>query len=88
MMPIPVIDPFETLTAPTGNGKLYIGKERSAAYDWWPGHTRVRLNVKTEDGVIERKGYCGSIDIAESVCEIWVEKGEISKNFHEAADAD
>jgi len=83
---LPEGDTYQVLPAPYGNGKLYISPIRSAAYDWWPGRTRVRLNTKTDAGVIEQQGYCTDIDIAESVCEIWVLKGEVSKNFHEATE--
>lgn len=78
-MPLPDIQLYDII--PNGNGKLYVGKERSASYDWWPGRTRVSLTAATGE---QRIGYACDIDEAETICITWMSSGRILDSFERA----
>lgn len=83
-MGFPPINLYEEI--PTGNGKLYVGKERSASFDWWPGRTRVSLSTCPTDAGSQPPhiGYAADIDAAEEICTTWMNSGRILDTFERA----
>ena len=77
--------PYDILPYSDKNGALYLGNLRSAGYYWAePGHFAVTLEGRSPLGKrIAHTGTCNAIEVAESVCHLWVTEGRISPNFVE-----
>ena len=74
---------YDVLPFSDQNGKVYMGNLRAASYHWdGPGQTTITLEGRDPSGRrIAHNGTCDQIDVAESICVIWVTEGRISANF-------
>ena len=65
---------FDVFELSAGDGKLYLGSERSASYlRVRPGCISVHLESRTE----VHDGLCNQGDKAVDICRAWVEDGRV-----------